>query len=182
MNNIFLKIIIFFLLIYHIKSLFIEVCGGIIDLSPGDDVTITSPNYPKNYDVDKICVWLLRVNKVHYTPYSYYWCLSNFRELRNFLLWISQELINIVKRIVEKWHLHAICFFYMKIILDMQKFWFVFFLKAPPTKHVKIHSDVFHLPYNTVDNRCYHWLEVRYNLIGQQGVRYVIIVRKLYAI
>ncbi|KAJ8297604.1 hypothetical protein KUTeg_024135 [Tegillarca granosa] len=40
-------------------------CGGIIDLVPGKKVEITSPNYPNNYDVGKICYWLLRVSTKH---------------------------------------------------------------------------------------------------------------------
>ncbi|XP_076102513.1 uncharacterized protein LOC143071805 isoform X2 [Mytilus galloprovincialis] len=79
----------------------VEVCGGIIDIYPGQETTITTPNYPDSYNLDTKCVWLLR---------------------------------------------------------------------APENLHVRVNVDVFHLP--LVDNnKCYHWLEVRYNLVGQTGVR-----------
>ncbi|VDI72691.1 chitin synthase [Mytilus galloprovincialis] len=77
-------------------------CGGIIDLTPGNDYTITSPNFPNNYDVGKECVWLLR---------------------------------------------------------------------APEDYRVRVDVDFLHLPYNDDLKRCYHWLQVRYNLVGQTGIR-----------
>ena len=36
-------------------------CGGIIDLSAGQQQIIKSPNYPNTYSVDKECVWMIRV-------------------------------------------------------------------------------------------------------------------------
>ncbi|XP_076102523.1 uncharacterized protein LOC143071810 isoform X1 [Mytilus galloprovincialis] len=77
-------------------------CGGIIDLTPGNDYTITSPNFPNNYDAGKECVWLLR---------------------------------------------------------------------APEDYRVRVDVDFLHLPYNDDLKRCYHWLQVRYNLVGQTGIR-----------
>ena len=48
---------------WYIWLIYLTVCGGIIDLIPGgQDKTITSPNYPNDYDVDTQCVWLLRVS------------------------------------------------------------------------------------------------------------------------
>ncbi|CAC5376663.1 PLG [Mytilus coruscus] len=78
------------------------VCGGIIDLIPGEKAVIRSPNFPNNYDVGMECAWLLR---------------------------------------------------------------------APSSFHVRLEADVFHLPYDAEDDRCYHWLQVRYNLVGQTGIR-----------
>ncbi|VDI82640.1 apolipoprotein(a) [Mytilus galloprovincialis] len=78
------------------------VCGGIIDIVPGEKEVIRSPNFPNNYGVGMECVWLL---------------------------------------------------------------------KAPSSFHVRLEADVFHLPYDAEDDRCYHWLEVRYNLPGQTGIR-----------
>ncbi|XP_071139530.1 protein SpAN-like isoform X2 [Mytilus edulis] len=43
-------------------------------------------------------------------------------------------------------------------------------IKAPAEMYVKLTEDELSLPYNTLD-RCYHWMEVRYNLIGQLGVK-----------
>ena len=36
--------------------------------------------------------------------------------------------------------------------------------------YIKLIEEELSLPYNTLD-RCYHWMEVRYNLIGQLGVK-----------
>ncbi|VDI58582.1 Hypothetical predicted protein [Mytilus galloprovincialis] len=43
-------------------------------------------------------------------------------------------------------------------------------IKAPADMLVKLTADDLDLPYNSL-NRCYHWMEVRYNLIGQLGVK-----------
>lgn len=43
------------------KQLFIIGCGGIINLSAGQQQLIESPNYPSTYNVDKECVWMIRV-------------------------------------------------------------------------------------------------------------------------
>ncbi|XP_063438026.1 protein SpAN-like isoform X2 [Mytilus trossulus] len=43
-------------------------------------------------------------------------------------------------------------------------------IKAPDDMLVKLTADDLDLPYNSL-NRCYHWMEVRYNLIGQLGVK-----------
>lgn len=43
------------------KQLFIIGCGGIINLSAGQQQLIESPNYPNTYNVDKECVWMIRV-------------------------------------------------------------------------------------------------------------------------
>ncbi|XP_063438022.1 uncharacterized protein LOC134719029 isoform X1 [Mytilus trossulus] len=43
-------------------------------------------------------------------------------------------------------------------------------IKAPADMYIKLTEDQLSLPYNTLD-RCYHWMEVRYNLIGQLGVK-----------
>lgn len=43
------------------KPLFIIGCGGIINLSAGQQQLIESPNYPSTYNVDKECVWMIRV-------------------------------------------------------------------------------------------------------------------------
>ncbi|XP_069106937.1 MAM and LDL-receptor class A domain-containing protein 1-like [Argopecten irradians] len=75
-------------------------CGGIIDVSAGP-ATITSPNYPGNYPVDKQCTWLVKTSN------------PNF---------------------------------------------------------VRVDIDDLHLTDNG-GGRCYHWLEVQYNLIGQTGPR-----------
>ncbi|CAC5376686.1 PLG [Mytilus coruscus] len=37
-----------------------KVCGGIVDIKPGEETTITTPNYPDSYKLDTKCVWLLR--------------------------------------------------------------------------------------------------------------------------
>ncbi|XP_021350862.1 MAM and LDL-receptor class A domain-containing protein 1-like isoform X1 [Mizuhopecten yessoensis] len=75
-------------------------CGGIIDVS-GGPATITSPNYPNNYNVNSQCTWLV---------------------------------------------------------------------KGGATDYVKVDIDDLHLTDNNA-GRCYHWLEVQYNLIGQTGPR-----------
>ncbi|XP_021366872.1 MAM and LDL-receptor class A domain-containing protein 1-like [Mizuhopecten yessoensis] len=75
-------------------------CGGIIDVS-GGPVTITSPNYPNNYDVNAQCTWLV---------------------------------------------------------------------KGGAKDYVQVDIDDLHLT-DTSAGRCYHWLEVQYNLIGQTGPR-----------
>ncbi|CAC5397285.1 unnamed protein product [Mytilus coruscus] len=43
-------------------------------------------------------------------------------------------------------------------------------IKAPADMLVKLTVDDLNLPYNSL-KRCYHWMEVRYNLIGQLGVK-----------
>ena len=40
------------------------MCGGIIDIEPGQEITIKSPNFPNNYETNSECVWLLRVSMV----------------------------------------------------------------------------------------------------------------------
>ncbi|XP_061169172.1 blastula protease 10-like [Saccostrea echinata] len=74
-------------------------CGGIITLSSGVEQTITSPNYPNNYDTGVDCVWLI---------------------------------------------------------------------KAPSNEHVQLTIDFMDIADNGFD-ACYHWLEIRYNLLGQSG-------------
>ncbi|KAK3088233.1 hypothetical protein FSP39_016454 [Pinctada imbricata] len=73
-------------------------CGGIIDLVSGERRTITTPNYPSNYDVNAVCNWLIR---------------------------------------------------------------------APTGMKVQMDMDDMQLSDN--GQACYHWLEVRYNLMGQRG-------------
>ncbi|XP_033726709.1 MAM and LDL-receptor class A domain-containing protein 1-like [Pecten maximus] len=75
-------------------------CGGIIDVTSGPQ-TITSPNYPENYDVGATCNWLV---------------------------------------------------------------------KGPPGKLIELTINDLNLSYNDVNMNCYHWLEIRYNLIGQTGL------------
>ncbi|XP_052085166.1 blastula protease 10-like [Mytilus californianus] len=43
-------------------------------------------------------------------------------------------------------------------------------IKAPANMLVKLTVDNLNLPYNSL-KRCYHWMEIRYNLIGQLGVK-----------
>ena len=47
----------------HLKINCVSVCGGIIDIYPGQETTITTPNYPDSYNLDTKCVWLLRVSR-----------------------------------------------------------------------------------------------------------------------
>lgn len=63
----------------------------------------------------------------------------------------------------------------LKLVLVSINFAHVW-LQAPKSMHVKLQADVLHLPYNPNDNKCYHWLEIRYNLVGQTGIRYIIII------
>ncbi|XP_021364299.1 uncharacterized protein LOC110457377 isoform X2 [Mizuhopecten yessoensis] len=43
--------------------------------------------------------------------------------------------------------------------------------KGPTGKLIQLTINSLNLPYNTNDNRCYHWLEIRYNLMGQSGLK-----------
>lgn len=45
------------------------------------------------------------------------------------------------------------------------------FVQAPDNLRVRVDVDVFHLPVVESNHRCYHWMEVRYNLVGQTGIR-----------
>jgi hypothetical protein len=40
---------------------FLTICGEIVNLIPGEEVTITTPNYPNSYDRNTNCVWLIKV-------------------------------------------------------------------------------------------------------------------------
>nr|XP_022298145.1 MAM and LDL-receptor class A domain-containing protein 1-like [Crassostrea virginica] len=74
-------------------------CGGVISLSLDGEATITSSNYPQNYNLGEECVWLV---------------------------------------------------------------------KAPADNHIQMTIDFMDVSDNGYDT-CYHWLEVRYNLMGQDG-------------
>nr|XP_022320901.1 uncharacterized protein LOC111123092 isoform X1 [Crassostrea virginica] len=74
-------------------------CGGVLSLSPDGEATITSSNYPQNYNLGEECVWLV---------------------------------------------------------------------KAQSDKHIQMTIDFMDVSDNGYDT-CYHWLEVRYNLMGQDG-------------
>lgn len=77
-------------------------CGGIINLSAGQQQLIESPNYPSTYNVDKECVWMIR---------------------------------------------------------------------GPSTSNIKLTIEKLDLALNSATSSCYHWLEIRYNLIGQTGIK-----------
>lgn len=51
---------------------YINSCGGIIE---GQKVTITSPNYPRNYQNNTNCVWLVKLNEGTIINVSTY-CIS----------------------------------------------------------------------------------------------------------
>ncbi|XP_062615614.1 MAM and LDL-receptor class A domain-containing protein 1-like [Saccostrea cucullata] len=74
-------------------------CGGVINLEADGERTITSSNYPNNYRVGEVCVWLV---------------------------------------------------------------------KAPSDRHIQLTIDFMDVSDNGYDT-CYHWLEIRYNLMGQDG-------------
>jgi hypothetical protein len=44
-------------------------------------------------------------------------------------------------------------------------------LQAPDGHIIKMTIDELHMAYNPDTLRCYHWLEIQYNLPGQPGVR-----------
>ncbi|XP_071153684.1 MAM and LDL-receptor class A domain-containing protein 1-like [Mytilus edulis] len=73
-------------------------CGGIINVPMGTEVTLTSPNYPNNYDTDLSCTWIIK-------------------GVEN----------NILRG----------------TIVDME--------------------------ISNNDYACYHWMEIRYNMMGQKG-------------
>jgi hypothetical protein len=46
------------------------------------------------------------------------------------------------------------------------------FLQGPMGYIIKMTIDGLHMAYNPDTLRCYHWLEIQYNLPGQPGIRY----------
>ena len=48
----------------------------------------------------------------------------------------------------------------------------IFSIQSPPGWFARVTIEDLQLTPNAL-NRCYHWLEIQYNLPGQPGVRYV---------
>ncbi|XP_070534296.1 low-density lipoprotein receptor-related protein 2-like isoform X2 [Ptychodera flava] len=46
---------------FRARLKFVEGCGGVINLMPGESTTITSPNYPENYNINEVCQWVVNV-------------------------------------------------------------------------------------------------------------------------
>ncbi|XP_056005160.1 blastula protease 10-like [Ostrea edulis] len=77
-------------------------CGGLIELSSGQNQSIQSPNYPNIIPVNRQCVWLI---------------------------------------------------------------------KGPTNSNIRLTIQNLELARNTRQSNCYHWLEIRYHLPGQTGIR-----------
>ena len=56
------------------------------------------------------------------------------------------------------------------IVLVLRLFIFLL-MQAPAGYIIKMTVDDLHMAYNPDTLRCYHWLEIQYNLPGQPGIR-----------
>lgn len=50
----------------------------------------------------------------------------------------------------------------------------LFYFKGPSDSNIKLTIEELNLARNTMSSSCYHWLEIRYNLVGQTGIKYVL--------
>ncbi|XP_061178342.1 uncharacterized protein LOC133186981 [Saccostrea echinata] len=47
----------------------------------------------------------------------------------------------------------------------------VWLVRGPSGSNIRLRIDELQLAMNNFDSKCYHWLEIRYNMIGQSGIR-----------